>query len=718
MKRIKRFRLAVAAATLVSAFVLDFAIPLPLASQPQRNPVLEFCTGTWCQWCPCGDDVVHSILASNPNTIVLAYHGPTGAGDPFANFAGSSIINSLGFSAYPTGIVDRVTGIISRNLWPQQISSRAAVPATVSMAMKRKYDRATRKLTAIVDFTALQNLNGEYRWNAILVEDGQVYRQTSNTTCTPGRTTLPNYVHEWTVRAMMNGAHGQQIVNGAWNQNQTISQTFEYTVSAAAPAIVPENCSVVVKVYKAGSSLAANSEVQQAQRWPLLSDYEATFTATAKEALGRSTEPASFSALLTNSGLLADTYSLNLEFAGAAGWSASFTTKNGTFTPGQSEALTLQSGETATLTVNVNANSINGTGLARLQFSSSNVTSEQLEFRFTTYGLDLLLVDDEENEYESFVLPALGQSGLNYGAISSRSLPAAGDDFYSFKSILWMTALSRPGLTPAEQELIKAYLDHGGRLYLNGLDLAYQLGDPTSPYYSASSLEFLTKYLHASFVKRNDTPAVVEGIAGDPISESLPLLFLTGGTGASTVDPAQGRFANQIAPAGLYSNVIFSFFQAPDAFAGIRAVHYGTHGNGRVVFTTFGFETIDGVEDKNLLLGKINNWLAIPTGLTAPEEPGRVYRFELAANYPNPFNPETRIVYTLPAGARQQTSLVVINQLGQTVRTLVKQEQSSGRHEVTWDGRDGQGRQVRSGVYFYRLRHGTHQDTRKMILLH
>lgn len=718
MKHIKRFRLAVTAATFVVPLVLDFAIPLPLASQTERNPVLEFCTGTWCQWCPCGDSVVHSILASNPNTIVLAYHGPTGAGDPFANFAGNSIINSLGFNAYPTGIVDRTTGIISRSLWPQQISNRAAVPATVSMEMKRKYDRATRKITATVDFTALQNLNGEFRWNVILVEDGQVYPQTSNTTCTPGHTTLPNYVHEWTVRAMMNGALGQQIVNGVWNQNQTISQTFEYTVSAAAPAIVPENCSVVVIVYKVGTSLAANSAIQQAQRWPLLSDYEAKFTATATEALGRSTEPASFSALLANSGLLADTYSLSLQFVGTAGWSASFTTKHGTFTPGQPAALTLQSGETATLTVNVDANSINGMGLARLQFSSPNGASDQLEFRFTTYGLDLLLVDDEENEFESFVLPALGQSGLNYGVISSRSLPAAGDDFFSFKSIVWMTALSQPGLTPAEQELIKAYLDHGGRLYLNGLDLAYQLGDATSPYYSASSLEFLTKYLHASLVKRNDTPAVVEGIAGDPISESLPLLFLTGGTGASTVNPAQGRFANQIAPAGLYSYAIFSFFQTPDAFAGIRAVHYGTHGNGRVVFTTFGFETIDGAEEKNLLLGKIANWLAIPTSIAAPEESGGVYRFELTANYPNPFNPETRIVYTLPTGARQQTSLVVINQLGQTVRTLVNQEQSSGHHEVTWDGRDDHGRPVHSGVYFYRLRHGTYQDTRKMVLLH
>ncbi|MDZ7268351.1 MAG: Omp28-related outer membrane protein [candidate division KSB1 bacterium] len=718
MKRITRFPFSAAAAAFLAALLFASGVPTLLLGQTQRNPVLEFCTGTWCQWCPCGDDVVHSILASHPNTIVLAYHGPTGAGDPFANFSGNSIINALGFNAYPTGIVDRVTGIINRNIWLQQISNRAAIPATVGMTMKRKYDRTTRKFTATVDFTALQNLNGEYRWNAILVEDGQVYPQTSNNTCTPGRTSLPNYVHEWTVRAMMNGALGQQLVNGTWMQNQTLSQTLEYTVPGGTPAIVPEKCTVVVKVYKVGSSLAANSEIQQAQRWPLLSDYEAQFAANTKEALGPSSAPASFPATLTNSGLLPDTYTLNLEFAGPTGWAASFTSPNGTFAPGQSDALTLAAGQSATLTVNVNANAINGMGLARLRFSSANVAAEQLEFRFTTLGLDLLLVDDEEGNYESFMMSPLEQSGQKYGVISSRLLPPAGDDLYSFQSIFWMTALSRPGLTPAEQEQLKAYLDHGGRLYLNGLDLAYQLGDSTSRYYSAASREFLTKYLHAAYVQRNGTPAVVEGIAGDPISESLPLLFLTGGTGASTVNPDQDRFANQITPAGPYSHAIFNFFQMPQAFAGIRAVHYGTHGTGRVVFTTFGFETIDGAQDRKLLFDKIAAWLALPTGVAAPGEAGQVYHFELAANYPNPFNPETRIVYTLPTGARALATLVVISQLGQTVRTLVEQEQGGGRYQVTWDGRDDRGQRVRSGVYFYRLRHGNLQEARKMVLLH
>ena len=59
-------------------------------AQTQRNPVLEFCTGTWCQWCPCGDDMVlENILPNIPNAIILAYHGA--GSDPFRIFPGSGI---------------------------------------------------------------------------------------------------------------------------------------------------------------------------------------------------------------------------------------------------------------------------------------------------------------------------------------------------------------------------------------------------------------------------------------------------------------------------------------------------------------------------------------------------------------------------------------------------------------------------------------------------
>jgi serine protease len=89
--------------------------------------------------------------------------------------------------------------------------------------------------------------------------------------------------------------------------------------------------------------------------------------------------------------------------------------------------------------------------------------------------------------------------------------------------------------------------------------------------------------------------------------------------------------------------------------------------------------------------------------------------FTLDQNHPNPFNPTTVITYSLTASA--DVELVVINVLGQQIRTLVNQYQSAGNHEVVWDGRDQGGNQVASGIYFYRMASAGSVDTKKMLLM-
>jgi hypothetical protein len=88
---------------------------------------------------------------------------------------------------------------------------------------------------------------------------------------------------------------------------------------------------------------------------------------------------------------------------------------------------------------------------------------------------------------------------------------------------------------------------------------------------------------------------------------------------------------------------------------------------------------------------------------------------ELMQNYPNPFNPTTSIKYALPQ--QSDVSLIIYNVLGQEVIKLVDGVQPQGYHEITWDGRNGKGLTVSSGIYFYRMKAGDFIETRKMILL-
>jgi hypothetical protein len=102
------------------------------------------------------------------------------------------------------------------------------------------------------------------------------------------------------------------------------------------------------------------------------------------------------------------------------------------------------------------------------------------------------------------------------------------------------------------------------------------------------------------------------------------------------------------------------------------------------------------------------------------EEKDLPKKFVLYQNYPNPFNPTTRIqfrVQSLEYRGPLHTTLTVYNVLGQKVRTLVDGPKKTGSYEVIWDGKDDQGKEATSGIYFYQLRVKDQTLTKKMLLL-
>ncbi|MBI4727542.1 T9SS type A sorting domain-containing protein, partial [candidate division TA06 bacterium] len=64
-----------------------------------------------------------------------------------------------------------------------------------------------------------------------------------------------------------------------------------------------------------------------------------------------------------------------------------------------------------------------------------------------------------------------------------------------------------------------------------------------------------------------------------------------------------------------------------------------------------------------------------------------------------------------------QVSLKIYNALGQLVKTLVNEAKPAGAYRVEWDGKDGGGLKVSSGVYIYRLQAGDFIDTKKMVVI-
>jgi len=87
----------------------------------------------------------------------------------------------------------------------------------------------------------------------------------------------------------------------------------------------------------------------------------------------------------------------------------------------------------------------------------------------------------------------------------------------------------------------------------------------------------------------------------------------------------------------------------------------------------------------------------------------------LSFNYPNPFNPQTTISYSL--SAQTHVRLNIYNLKGQLVRSLVDATEQKGNHQVVWNGTDDKNLAVGSGIYLYKLDAPGYTRVLKMMLM-
>lgn len=98
-------------------------------------------------------------------------------------------------------------------------------------------------------------------------------------------------------------------------------------------------------------------------------------------------------------------------------------------------------------------------------------------------------------------------------------------------------------------------------------------------------------------------------------------------------------------------------------------------------------------------------------------EEGTAHPGRFTTVFPNPFNPITQVRFTIEGSQGLHTSVYLFNSDGQRVRTLVDDTRDPGHHAVIWDGKDDDGRQVGSGIYFCKMVVGGFVDSRKLTLL-
>jgi N-acetylmuramoyl-L-alanine amidase len=251
-----------------------------------------------------------------------------------------------------------------------------------------------------------------------------------------------------------------------------------------------------------------------------------------------------------------------------------------------------------------------------------------------------------------------------------------------------------------EQGIVQSYLEGGGKLFVTGSEIGYDLSRGTT-----GDQAFYRDYLKANYVDDDANDYTVTGVAGT-IFEGLSFSY------GQTYEEDYPDYINA------YGGSIVNLKYSATMNAGVE--YQGTFGSGaeegKLVHMGFPWETIGSEGARDQIMSRVMNFFGYQTGVREELVDGAVPgQFRLFQNYPNPFNPTTTIFYQIPSDAMVTVS--VYNVQGQRVRTLVREQQVAGYYSVNWNGQDDSGRPVASAVYFCRLQAGNQSVTKKMTLI-
>jgi thiol-disulfide isomerase/thioredoxin len=406
--------------------------------------------------------------------------------------------------------------------------------------------------------------------------------------------------------------------------------------------------------------------------------------------------------MLENTGVMTDTITLDIahdilpDGLGTWDWSA-FYCANGACYFGSWDFV-LEPAEKETFDVHVmdNVGHTQGMALTTLTATSKgDATSFSTESFATFVDLpSILLVDDDGGaSHETYLETALGDNGYT-ARVWDANVKGRTDltELSSYWAVLWTTAnADGSGVDVDDENNMMAYLDGGGNLMFASMG------------YLSSRIEtsaFITDYLHIDSWANDNGGFVMTGVGGDAISDAMSLMLLGG-----PFPPTNSDGITISSPADV-------MFTAPPGNKGLSVAEDGH----KIVFMTFPFEDVKTTEadpnNQTTLVSRILSWFELPSGV----EDGEVHRLALGQNFPNPFNPVTKVAFTVPEGAGRVT-LTVHNVSGQVVRTLVDEELPAGPALAVWDGTDDSGHGLASGIYFARLAAGEENAFRKMTLL-
>lgn len=313
------------------------------------------------------------------------------------------------------------------------------------------------------------------------------------------------------------------------------------------------------------------------------------------------------------------------------------------------------------------------------------------------------------NPYHDFVVKHAETLNLSYETCHNSQIINNNINLNNYHAVIWLLgdeSTADETFSSVEQTKVANYLENGGKLFVTGSEIAWDLEGASSV--TSSDTQFLRNYLKAKFVADNSNIKVAIGEPGT-LFEGLLLQYGTTGYGSPYIED----YPDVIDTNG--GSVPFLRYNA-SMFAGIA--YTGSFGNssntGQVVYIGFPFETIGNLTQRTSLMTKVFQYFGmIPIGV----EDGVIElpnNFILYQNYPNPFNPSTNIKFYIPEMGRVKIKLYDI--LGKEISILLDEDLLEGEYNFHFDAAK-LNTQLASGVYFYSVETSKGIFSKKMIYL-
>ena len=307
---------------------------------------------------------------------------------------------------------------------------------------------------------------------------------------------------------------------------------------------------------------------------------------------------------------------------------------------------------------------------------------------------NILIVDDDgPGSDEIYYQIDFANLGVFVDNWNQNSEAISQDELNRYEIVVWMTGEETSTLNSTEQTRLQNFLDQDEKnLLFSSTNAGLDIG----------STSFYSNYLHASFVVDDADSLYLDGVDGHPFSDGTTM-FLLGGTSSGN-----NNSLDAINPVG-GSEVCYTY----RGTAYNAGVNYEFANGSKVVYFAFPLDANSGLAStspRTTILANIMNWFYPEWEVEPVVTPVIPSEFALHPAYPNPFNPETVLAFSLPSTS--EISLKVYNTTGQVIATLADGSFQPGKHYVQFNADN-----LSSGVYFAVLQGKNTFRTQKLVLM-